>query len=159
MGRTMFLSITLLALAGAGCTEKSVSVEKELADKRFAQLERLDALYAAYGQGELAAAVHKKALQSAEKSAAEEKTQADKDVTRELMTALSSAALEMDRSAFDEHCIDLGRGQRPSILSPKARAFFADKATLDKCRDIAQVQFEIEALETELKRLKALPAE
>ena len=148
-------SLIALCLAAAGCEDKAVTLQKELASFRFEQQEMLDGLYAKYGSGELADAVKEKTVVAGDKKANEADNAEDKKVAKEFFQAISNAALEMDRSAFDSHCIDLGKGERPTILSPRARLYFALSDVKKACHDVAQVEFSIVGKQTALKALGA----
>jgi hypothetical protein len=128
-------------LASAGC---SGSKEDQLLEARRDQRAALDALYAEYGGGALAAQVKTEA----QAESAREPTGSGK----EILQMVSNAAGEFDRAAFEAQCATLGTGERPVIMNDKAKAFFAQSSVEKKCVDVAKRARRIGELETELAR-------
>ncbi len=57
---------------------------------------------------------------------------------------------EMDRTYFEQHCLAIGRGERPFALTGKLEAFMKEPAHTRACRKAADLQLEIGALEREV---------
>ncbi len=137
-----------LGLLGCETEPKSVSLEDKLAGLRTQRQSVLDRLYDEYGQGELAEAIKKETAEGAAQ-------QKEESVGKEVLEALGNAAGEADRAAFERHCRTLGRGERPSILSDRGKAFFDKQSTQMTCRALSRTSAMIEALEAQLDRAKA----
>lgn len=146
------LTTLLLMLGSASCDRRSPSVkaQERLVELRFEQKELLDELYQRYGHGELASAVKEEAAQKSDDNSPHQ----DSRIKKELLRVVGSAAVEVDRAAFDSHCTVAGGGERPSILSEKGQAFFALADVLATCQQVAKLEIQIDAQEAELARLR-----
>lgn len=167
--------VVVTVLASAACDRRpaSVKAQERLVELRFEQKGLLDELYQRYGQGELASAVQDEAERNerelseadsakeerAEKTSAEIDGAKGKRIAKELLRAVGSAAVEVDRAAFDSHCTVAGGGERPSILSQKGKAFFSREDVLETCKKVAKLGIEIDAQEAEIARLRARETE
>ena len=123
----------------AGCPSKQDKLVSLRTDKR----EALDKLYAEYGGSELAAEGKKG------------QPKPDPGAGGALVQAIGNAIGEVDRSLFEEHCLALGGGNRPKILTDKAQNFFAREDVQKRCKKVAALALEVSALEREL----GVPAE
>jgi len=139
----------------SACEYKAVSLQKEIAELRFEQQGALDKLRKKYGQGELATALSHQATTAGEKQAKAQADKTDAAVTKKLYEAISSTVLDVDKNSFESHCVDIGKGERPTIFSPRARAFFDSSEAKGACRDVAVRHFSIVAKEAELQRALA----
>lgn len=167
------LAVTLssvLALAAGlatGCEEESprVKLERELVKLRTERTEKLGDLYEQYGGGTLSEHVAKDAREEAkeleaEANAAEDAPDAkDRDhdgkrLASGMLQALGNVAADMDRSGFESHCLAIGKGDRPTILTKKAKVFFHKDEVKEACREIADLALRIEDRQ---RKLAALP--
>jgi hypothetical protein len=64
--------------------------------------------------------------------------------------AVGHFVAELDRTAFEAHCLAIGRGDRPFSLSERIDAFTREPANAERCRKAARLEVEIDALEREL---------
>lgn len=131
--------IMLMVAVGllAGCPSK----QDKLVSLRTEKRATLDALFAEFGGGELAA-------QSKQKAG--EQAKPDDGFGKALVQALGNAVGEADRLVFEDHCQTLGGGERPTILTDKAKAYFGREDVQKKCRKVAALALEVSALEREL---------
>jgi len=133
----MRIVVMLLIAVGllAGCPSKQDRLVSLRTDKR----EALDKLYAEYGGGDLVV-----------ESKKGNQPKPDPGVGGALVQAIGNAIGEADRSLFEEHCLALGGGNRPPILTDKAQNYFAREDVQKRCRKIAALALEVSALEREL---------
>ena len=139
----------LLLLSGCEFEPPEVKLEAKLTELREKRQTLIDKLYEGYGQGELAQAISDEADEGAKDAAAKKDS-----VGQEVLNALSRAAGEVDRAAFESHCSTLGKGERPAVLSDRGRAYFAKASTKKACKAIGKVDVHVEALEAKLKKVK-----
>ena len=66
--------------------------------------------------------------------------------------AVGRFVAELDRTAFEAHCLAVGRGDRPFALSDRIDAFTREPDNAERCRKAARLEVEIEALERELAK-------
>lgn len=57
----------------------------------------------------------------------------------------------VDRAAFDEYCLAVGRGERPFTFSSRLESFMKSKENARACRRAAELQLEVEKLEQEVE--------
>lgn len=123
----------LLALAAvlpvllAGCR----TPEEKLAHRRRELREQLDGLYAAYVAAGSAPAP-------------------DGAATPAEPGLLGRVLGELGRTAFEQHCLAVGRGERPFALSGRIDAFVGEPANARACRRAADLQLQVDALEREV---------
>ena len=136
-----------LLLFFLGCetlTSTFKSPAEQLIDARFKQKSELDALYAQYGGGTLSNNIE------ANSNEAEKSLQPGEEAIKGILGALKNTVKETDRDLFDAQCIDLGSGKDVNIITDKARNFFAQDSTLNKCKEIALLQTKIDSLEKQV---------
>src|SRR5512138_2162982 len=125
--RRLLALAAALPLALAACR----SPEEKLADRRRELRDGLDTLYAAY-------------TASAGAPAADAAPQPDGG------GLLGRVFGELGRAAFDQHCLAVGRGERPFALSGRLEAFVGEPANARACRRAADLQLEVDELEREV---------
>src|SRR5512138_1025124 len=123
----------LLALAAvvpvllAGCR----TPEEKLAERRRELRDQLDTLYAAY--------------------VAAGSAPAPDGATKPGEAGLLDRVLgELGRTAFEQHCLAVGRGERPFALSGRIEAFVGEPGNARACRRAADLQLEVDELEREV---------
>ncbi|MDP2340906.1 MAG: hypothetical protein Q8O67_08115 [Deltaproteobacteria bacterium] len=136
------LSAVVVVVALSACTSKEEDLFSLRRDNRAA----LDGLYDGYGGGALAGEVKREM----DKGVDEARTHRDPEAAVELLKVLGNMATEVDRVAFEEQCLELGRGGRPVILNDKGKAFFARGDVERACAAIAVRAVKIQTLEREL---------
>ncbi len=105
--------------------------EEKLADRRRELRDQLDTLYAAYS--------------------AEQSPPAADGASKPAGTGLLDRVLgEVGRTAFEQHCLAVGRGERPFALSGRIEAFVSEPANARACRRAADLQLAVDALEREV---------
>jgi hypothetical protein len=133
MHRPLLASL-LVATALAGCASNAERLVELRSDLR----NRMDALYDRYGGGALAN---------------QARTDAQQPESGGEGAATAARFLgEMDRSYFEGYCLAHGRGERPFNLSDKLASFMKDPANREACRDAAQLEARIRALEEKVSR-------
>ena len=140
------LSVGAVSALSAGCEG---SKEELLVDAKRDRRALVDALYAEYGGGALAAEMKRDTDNAATKIQAEPPTDG-KQSALELMKVVGNAVGEVDRSAFELQCTQLGSGERPVVLNDKAKTFFAQGSVEKKCAEVAKLERTIERLEREI---------
>jgi hypothetical protein len=63
---------------------------------------------------------------------------------------LGRVAGEMGRAYFEHRCLALGRGERPVSLSARLDAFLEDEGNAGACREAADLELEVRALERQV---------
>ena len=150
----IFFVFLMTSLFSVGCetiTSTFKSPAEQLIDARFKQKSELDALYTEYGGGTLAQNIE------ANSNDAEKSLKPEEEGIKGFLNVLKNTVKETDRDVFDTQCIDLGSGKDVNFLSEKARNFFAQSTTLDKCKNIALIQVKIASLEQQVAQ--TTPAE
>ena len=112
---------------------------------RQQQQAALQSLYEQYGGSDVARAVQ---------DVADEQTKPAEDVVdafaNTLLGELAGAAKELDRLAFDQTCLAVGRGEAQLMTSEKGRVFFAREDVMSGCTQAAVRAAKIERLEASL---------
>jgi hypothetical protein len=124
-GRRMtrcLLPLLAAAALAAGCR----SPEEKLVDRRRELRAKLDALHAEYARGT---------------PAPEQGGDAG---------LLGRFAGEVGRAYLEARCLALGRGERPVGLSPRADAFLDEERSARTCREAADLEVEVRALERQV---------
>jgi hypothetical protein len=111
---------------------------ERLVDLRTELRTELDALYAAYGGGDLAGQARAEAQKA-------ERPDEGAGVAARIVG-------ELDRSYFEGYCLARGRGERPFSLSTRLEAFMKDAGNERRCRDAAQLAARIAELEAKPAR-------
>lgn len=124
------------------------TAEEKLVDRRHELRSLLDELYADYGGSELAKEVRSEAAREDGPGARE----AEGGGERQGAGLVGRLVTEMDRSLFEQSCFEVGRGERPFVLSDKLAAFLAERDHADDCRKAARLRGEVAALEREVER-------
>jgi hypothetical protein len=106
---------------------------ERLVDLRTDLRAELDALYAAYGGGDLAG-----------QARAEAQKAARPDEGAGMAARLVG---ELDRSYFEGYCLARGRGERPFSLSARLETFLKDPANERRCQGAARLAARIAELE------------
>ncbi len=120
------ISRPLLAAAAALAVATACKTpEQRLVDRRHELRETLDRLYSEY--------------------APTDATPSDPGLVGRIMG-------EADRTYFEQHCLAIGRGERPFALSGKLDAFMKDPAHAHACRKAADLDVEIDGLQREVGR-------
>ncbi|MBM4378875.1 MAG: hypothetical protein FJ086_06170 [Deltaproteobacteria bacterium] len=109
------------------------SAAEKLVEKRTELRAQEDALYRAYGGGDIANAVNGLARK-------------DDAPSIPFGDLIGNAARDADRTAFIEDCVRVGNGDRPTLLSDKARTYFATPEGTDGCRKLATLNAEMAEL-------------
>jgi hypothetical protein len=115
----------------AGCPTK----EDRIADARRERRVQLDSLYDQYGGGTVAGDV--------------QRGMEPEDPARGQPAALEmlkNAVSEVDRASFETQCEQLGAGERPVLLTDKARAFFARADVERRCQKVRRLSDRIAEL-------------
>lgn len=86
--------------------------------------EALDALYTRYGGSELAEGAQGGPIGNAIQGA--------------------------DRASFEDKCLELGRGGRPTFLGDKAKKFFAEEENVISCGLIVNIEDKVKTINREL---------
>ena len=55
-----------------------------------------------------------------------------------------------DRTSFVSKCVDIGKGGHPTILTDKAKTFFADPKTVKACQKVVDLETKVAAINREL---------
>lgn len=151
----------LLALVLGGCDgvgDRRERLHDRLLDLRAERTERLDALYEEYGGSELARAIDEGLGEGAPETPAEgEAAGEDGESGEGVLEMMRGLVRESDRSVFEEHCRVAGRGDRVTALTQHARDFFARPEVRERCREVVELDFEIDATERELAALEPAP--
>jgi hypothetical protein len=124
MARPVLSLLCVLSLALGACK----TPEQKLVDTRRELRATLDRVYADYSA-----------------RGAKPKEDAEPGV-------LGHVAGQVDRAYFESQCLALGRGERGFNLSPRLEAFLAEERNADACREAADLQLEIDALEQKVSR-------
>jgi hypothetical protein len=111
-------------LAGVVAVLSCRSPEQKLADKRRELQERVDELYAKYRD---------RSAEPAEGAPS---------------GLVGRVFAEAGRANLEQHCLAVGRGERPFALSAKVDAFVQENTR--ECRKLADLQLEIDALAREV---------
>ena len=120
------------------------SNEEKAARLTAERTDLIDQLYSEYGGGSWANAA-KDAVQEAQKEIPKEDPEIKKS-TNDFLSTIKNTFSEADREAFVTHCETIGRGEHASILTDKAKAYFAQQTVKDKCRKAHSLQLEINQL-------------
>jgi len=131
------IALLIAAVPLAGCR----TTAELLYDRRVEATHTLDQLYGRYGGSPLAGAVTS-GIDAAASLTHEE--------PNGFLSSLGNAAREADRAAFEGSCSQLGRGERPLLLTDKARTFFEQSSTRDDCHRYVRLRAEIRRMEAEL---------
>lgn len=110
------------------------SAAEKLVDLRAERISQEDALYQSYGGSVLANAVNTAAREGGAPA-------------NPLGDLIGNAAKDADRTAFLVDCLQVGTGERPTLLSDKARTYFATPEAKDGCKRLAKLNAEIASLE------------
>lgn len=131
MRRAPLLLATALLAACRSDAERLVDLRTELRQE-------LDALYAAYGGGDLAGQARDEARRAPRPD--------------EGAGVAARLVGELDRSYFEAHCLARGRGERPFSLSGRLDAFMKEAANERRCREAARLAVRIAELEAKAGR-------
>jgi hypothetical protein len=104
------------------------SPEEKLADRRRELRESLDALHGAY----VAAGTAEAPAEGGDGG------------------LVGRVVGELGRAVFEQHCLAIGRGERPFALSGRLESFMAEPANARACRRAADLQLEVDALAREV---------
>jgi hypothetical protein len=145
------VALLLLAALATACR----TPEEKLVDRRHELRELLDGLYATYGGSDLAKEVRGEA--AGDEEVARERGERgargqDDEAEPQGAGLVGRLVTEMDRSLFEQSCLDLGRGGRPFVLSDKLAAFLAEPDHAADCRKAARLRAEVDALEREVEQ-------
>jgi len=152
----------LLALLLGGCDagDRREHLHERLLDLRAERTELLDALYDEYGGSDVARAIDEGLGQEEggpEAPAEGEPGRGAEEGGEGVLEMMRGLVRESDRSVFEEHCRVAGRGDRVTALTQRARDFFARPEVRERCREVVELDFEIDATERELAALEPEP--
>ena len=55
-----------------------------------------------------------------------------------------------DRKSFESRCVDIGKGGHPTLLTEKAKTFFADSKTVKACQKVVDLETKVAVINREL---------
>lgn len=135
-----------IAVAAAAALWGCKSPEEQLVELKHDRQAALDQLYREYGGGALAGGVKA----ATDKAAAEAPDAGEAAaIAVDLLKTLGQVAANLDRDAFDAQCLAVGNAERPTILNPKAQAFFGRDEVQTRCRKLAVLDARIARLARE----------
>ena len=120
--------------------------EEKKARLKTERTEILDSLYTEYGGGTFSNATAK-VVDEAKKEVKTEDAEAKK-TTNAILSTISNTFSEADREGFVAHCKTIGQGDHATILTDKAKQYFAQQTVKEKCRKVHSLELEIKKLES-----------
>ena len=66
-----------------------------------------------------------------------------------MISILSNTVSEVDREAFVAHCLTIGRGEHASILTDKAKKYFAKQDVKARCRTVHSIDVQLKELSSQ----------
>jgi hypothetical protein len=141
---TVGAALLTFTLCAAGCDyseARRARLQSELIDLRSERTALLDALYEDYGGGALLRSLGE---------VPEAEVPQDPKAEDAILDFVRGLVEEGDRSLFEEQARVVGRGDRPVTLTTVDREFFSQDPVKARCRQVVELDYEIERMERKL---------